>query len=74
MLSTCNSGSHPGNVWPIMLGYVVAAAVFGWLSTLAGGTFTLAINAQAICVGLCYATDSAPLPTSTAGSMVSWLL
>ena len=26
MLCTCNSGSHPGNVWPIMLGYVVASA------------------------------------------------
>jgi len=61
MLSTCNSGSHPGNVWPIMLGYVVAATVFGWLSTLAGGTFTLAINAQAICVGLCYANGLSPI-------------
>ena len=61
MLSTCNSGSHPGNVWPIMLGYVVAAAVFGWLSALAGGTFTLAINAQAICVGLCYANGLSPI-------------
>ncbi len=61
MLSTCNSGSHPGNVWPIMLGYVVAATVCGWLSTLAGGTFTLAINAQAICVGLCYANGLSPI-------------
>ncbi|MBO7184452.1 MAG: DUF1576 domain-containing protein, partial [Oscillospiraceae bacterium] len=54
MVATCNSGSHPGNVWPIMLGYFVASVVFGWLSKLVGGTFTLAINAQAICVGLCY--------------------
>ncbi|MBR1972649.1 MAG: DUF1576 domain-containing protein [Oscillospiraceae bacterium] len=61
MLSTCNSGSHPGNVWPIMLGYVVASTVFGWLSSLAGGTFTLAINAQAICVGLCYANGLSPI-------------
>ena len=61
MLSTCNSGSHPGNVWPIMLGYVVASTVCGWLSTLAGGTFTLAINAQAICVGLCYANGLSPI-------------
>ncbi len=61
MLSTCNSGSHPGNVWPIMLGYVAAATVFGWLSTLVGGTFTLAINAQAICVGLCYANGLSPI-------------
>ena len=61
MLSTCNSGSHPGNVWPIMLGYVAASTVFGWLSTLAGGTFAMAINAQAICVGLCYANGLSPI-------------
>ena len=61
MLATCNSGSHPGNVWPIMLGYFVASLVSGWLSILAGGTFTLAINAQAICVGLCYANGLSPI-------------
>ena len=55
MLACCNSGSHPGNVWPIMLGYVVASTVFGWLSALAGGSFAGAVNAQAIVVGLCYA-------------------
>ncbi len=61
MLSTCNSGSHPGNVWPIMAGYVVASVVFGWLSGLVGGTFAGAINAQAICVGLCYANGLSPI-------------
>ncbi len=61
MLSTCNSGSHPGNVWPIMLGYAVASVVFGWLSQLVGGTFATAINAQAICVGLCYANGLSPI-------------
>ena len=61
MLATCNSGSHPGNVWPIMLGYFVASVVAGWFSTLAGGNFTLAINAQAICVGLCYANGLSPI-------------
>ena len=61
MLSTCNSGSPPGNVWPIMLGYVVASTVFGWLSSLAGGTFAMTINAQAICVGLCYANGLSPI-------------
>ena len=61
MLSTCNSGSHPGNVWPIMLGYVLASTVAGWLSVLAGGTFSLGINAQAICVGLCYANGLSPI-------------
>ncbi|MBP3672426.1 MAG: DUF1576 domain-containing protein [Oscillospiraceae bacterium] len=61
MLCTCNSGSHPGNVWPIMLGYVIASYVFGWLSGLAGGTFATAINAQAICVGLCFANGLSPV-------------
>ena len=61
MLACCNSGSHPGNVWPIMLGYVVSSVVFGWLSTLAGGTFTGAANAQALVVGLCYANGLSPI-------------
>ena len=61
MLACCNSGSHPGNVWPIMAGYVVASIVFGWLSQLAGGTFAMAINSQAICVGLCYANGLSPI-------------
>ena len=61
MLSTCNSGSHPGNVWPIMLGYVAASTVFGWIAPLLGGPFTLGINAQAICVGLCYANGLSPI-------------
>ena len=61
MLCTCNSGSHPGNVWPIMLGYVVASTVFGGLSQLAGGNFSGAINAQAIVVGLCFANGLSPI-------------
>ena len=61
MLACCNSGSHPGNVWPIMLGYFVASTVCGWLSPLVGGNFTLAVNAQAICVGLCYANGLSPI-------------
>ena len=61
MLACSNSGSHPGNVWPIMLGYVVASTVFGWLSGLAGGTFAGAVNAQAIVVGLCYANGLSPI-------------
>ena len=61
MLSTCNSGSHPGNVWPIMLGYVAASMVFGWLSPIFGGNFAMTVNAQAICVGLCYANGLSPI-------------
>ena len=61
MLACCNSGSHPGNVWPIMLGYVAASAVFGWLAPMVGGEFTFKINAQAIVVGLCYANGLSPI-------------
>ena len=61
MLACCNSGSHPGNVWPIMLGYVAASLVFGWISPLLGGTFSGAASAQAICVGLCYANGLSPI-------------
>ena len=61
MLATCNSGSHPANVWPIMLGYFLASTVFGWLSPLFGGEFTCQLNAQAICVGLCYANGLSPI-------------
>jgi len=61
MLATCNSGTHPGNVWPIMLGYLAASTVCGWIAPLVGGTFTLAANAQAIVVGLCYANGLSPI-------------
>ena len=61
MLACCNSGSHPGNVWPIMLGYVGASFLFGWISTLVGGNFAQAANAQAIVVGLCFANGLSPI-------------
>ena len=61
MLCTANSGSHPGNVWPIMLGYVVGSYGFGWLSGLAGGTYAMTINAQAIAIGLCFANGLSPI-------------
>ena len=61
MLATCNSGSHPGNVWPIMAGYALASLAFGWIAPLLGGTFTFQLNAQAICVGLCYANGLSPI-------------
>jgi len=61
MLCTCNSGSRPTNVWPIMAGYVVASTVFGWISPLLGGSFSLGVNAQAILVGLCYANGLSPI-------------
>ncbi len=61
MLACCNSGSHPGNVWPIMLGYVLSSFFFGWLGSVTGGDFTLAVNAQGIVVGLCYANGLSPI-------------
>ncbi len=61
MLATCNSGSHPANVLPIMLGYGASSLVFGWLSKLAGGDFAMTINSQAIVVGLCYANGLSPI-------------
>ena len=61
MLACCNSGSHPLNVLPIMLGYVGSSFLFAWISKLTGGDFTGAINAQAIVVGLCYANGLTPI-------------
>ena len=62
MVATCNSGSHPGNVWPIMLGYVLASTVCGWVAQyIPGANFTNTINAQAICIGLCYANGLSPI-------------
>ena len=61
MLACCNSGSHPGNVWPIMAGYVVTSFLFGWISQLLGGSFAMAVNAQAIAIGLCYANGLSPI-------------
>lgn len=61
MLACCNSGSHPGSVLPIMMGYVAASWIFQALSAAVGGTFAGAINAQAIMVGLCYANGLSPI-------------
>ena len=44
-----------------MLGYAVASLIFGGLSSFFGGTFTCQLNAQAICVGLCYANGLSPI-------------
>ena len=61
MLATCNSGSHPNNVWPIMLGYVLISQICALLSGMLGTTFTGVINAQAIMIGLCYANGLSPI-------------
>jgi hypothetical protein len=44
-----------------MAGYALASLVFGWIAPLLGGNFTFQLNAQAICVGLCYANGLSPI-------------
>ena len=61
MVCCCFKGSHPGNVWPIMVGYVAASFAAKELCALLGTEFTLAINAQAIVIGLCFANGLAPI-------------
>ena len=62
MLATCNSGSHPGNVWPIMVGYMIASFLFGWIFKLLGGeNYALTIGSQSILIGLCYANGLSPI-------------
>ena len=62
MLATCNSGSHPGNVWPIMAGYMIASFLFGWIFKLLGGeTYGLTIGNQSILIGLCFANGLSPI-------------
>lgn len=59
MLSTCVSGSHPRNVWPIMAGYVAVSFLMKWL--FIGTDYAYAINAQSIVVGLCFANGLSPI-------------
>ena len=59
MVCTAVAGSHPGNVWPIMVGYVAMSFVSQVL--FAGETFNKAINAQAILIGMCYANGMSPI-------------
>ena len=62
MLSTCNSGSHPGNVWPIMAGYMITSFLFGWIAKLLGvENYGLTIGSQSILIGLCYANGLSPI-------------
>lgn len=62
MLATCNSGSHPRNVLPIMIGYIISSYLFGWLGGLLGNeNFALTIGNQSILIGLCYANGLSPI-------------
>lgn len=58
MLACCDSGSHPRNVLPIMIGYVLISFVMKWLAI---GEYAQNINAQSIVVGLCFANGLSPV-------------
>ena len=60
MLATCNSGSHPRNVLPIMVGYMVTSYLFKFLYQ-GEGDFALTIGNQSILIGLCYANGMSPI-------------
>ena len=67
MLCTCNSGSHPGNVWPIMAGYIITSYLFAGIAKMLGvETYGLTVGSQAILIGLCYANGLSPI-TGTYG-------
>ena len=78
MVACAVAGSHPGNVWPIMVGYV--AASFLAKALYVGDNFTLAINAQAIMTGMCYANGLSPIagkygwPTGILAGMLHYIL
>ena len=61
MLATCCSGSHPRNIWPIMVGYFCASLLFEQLFVGADGAYAQAINAQSIVIGLCFAGGLSPI-------------
>ena len=62
MLSTCNSGSHPRNVLPIMVGYMISSFLFAWIGKMLGNeNFALSIGNQSILIGLCYANGLSPI-------------
>ncbi len=61
MVCCAFKGSHPRNVWPIMIGYVAASFAAMGLCRLLGTEFSLTINAQAIVIGLCFANGLSPI-------------
>jgi len=59
MVCCAAAGSHPGNVWPILVGYMLAA-LLAKLLYVGEGT-ALAIHSQAILVGACFANGLSPI-------------
>ena len=64
MVCCCYKGSHPANVWPIMVGYVAASYIAEFVCGLTGAEHTLMANAQAIVIGLCFANGLSPVAGS----------
>ncbi len=66
MVGCCAAGSHPRNVWPIMVGYllvgVAAKQVFLGMSSFPVSESWYTVNAQALVVGLCFASALCPIP------------
>lgn len=54
-------GSHPWNVLPIMVGYALASLIAEFVCGLTGAEFSMALNAQAIVIGLCFASGLSPV-------------
>ena len=61
MLSTCNSGSHPLNAIPIILGYAFSEFFFQTMTPFSGGNFDLYLSSQSLIVGICYANGLSPI-------------
>ena len=61
MLSTCNSGSHPLNAIPILMGYGFAEFFFQTMHPFSGGQFDMYLSSQALVVGICYANGLSPI-------------
>jgi hypothetical protein len=61
MLSTCNSGSHPLNAIPIIMGYALASQCFQALTPFSGGEVTHLLRSQSLIVGICYANGLSPI-------------
>ena len=62
MVCTANSGSHPRNVLPIMVGYIITSFLFGWIAKMLGvENYALTIGSQTILIGLCYANGLSPI-------------
>ncbi len=61
MVCCCFKGSHPLNVWPIMAGYALASLAARFVCGLTGAEFSMALSAQAIVIGLCFANGLSPV-------------